>query len=569
MGYTLVPPGTAAPEDTPPGGYTLVPPQTPIVSNPVDEMNPFTRFLAGYGGEVANLGLGARKLAALGGMGDVNAVNREAEQKKALDANLNNTTAGTLGRISADVVTGLPAVMAAPGVLGAGAVGALFGALEPTTAEDSVAVNTIKGGLLGMGGQAVADAFGSILRGVKPSTEQIAAAKDFADKWGGTLSRGQLAGSEILQRIERMAGAVGSKFSQNANDANASALGKAIMSHTEGDAGQLIQRAGAGKQFIADAPFVSDVRSIPDKFAGLVDKMTPNSPLSVVDQYVGSPNPALRAFKPDQQAKMIAQGVPEFVTESGAPAKLAEGSTMPMVGPIHDFNNYQSIRSLLGTRAYGGGDPAAKSAYALLQDAFDENAMRSLAKQGADPMAIDTARKAYALQRIVRPAANIDETGAIVGYDPQKLARAVEATDRNSPGMIDRLGEPGKMLRQAVAFAKVAKPVNSSGTAENAIAGKVAGLEVLKDALDSLIHGGNVVGAVAQGTLPLVGMLHAPKIVNAIMQGTRNGILPDMGRAATRAGDYVGALGTSAARGAITLRDLLGQALLPSPSGSQ
>lgn len=556
MAFTLVPPGADPSADLgQQGGFTITPPLTPVVSNPTDEMSTVDRLLAGFGGGLTDLGIAGRKLGAKLGIGDLDAVNRDIAEKRRLDENLNNTTAGSVGRMAANVAVGLPAAMAAPGIIGATAVGAAMGALEPTTEDESIAWNAAKSALMGAGGQAVADAFGAILRGVKPTTEQITAAKEFADKWGGTLSRGQLTGSEILQRIERMAAGVGSKFSQNANEANRGAIKGAVDSITGGDAGAMYSQL---------APY--SMKVTPE----LVEAANRSAPFTTVDQG--------KMFS-DLRDLLGARGIPgteglgpdaleQIQRQLGGAGKFPVGTNMPMTGDMGDFANAQGLRSLFAREANRAGqNTPAGAAFSNVADAFDNAMTSSLRDAGLPAETLRDMQRAYTVEKIVRPAALVDDAGAVTGYDPVKLSNIVQQIERSKPGLLDRLGDAGQKLRDAANFGKVTKTTSSSGTAENTIASKVAGFEIAKDALGALLHGGNVVGAMAQGLSPIFGALYAPRFVNAIMQGTRNGILPDMGRAASHAGDYVGALGTSAARTGITLRDLLG--LSASQSGNQ
>jgi hypothetical protein len=142
--------------------------------------------------------------------------------------------------------------------------------------------------------------------------------------------------------------------------------------------------------------------------------------------------------------------------------------------------------------------------------------MRSLAAQGTDPTILTAARQAYAAEKIAQPARIVDPVTGDVAYDPAKLAQRVVATDRAQPGMIDRLGDAGKALRQLANFAQTAQPLKSSGTAEGHIAGGLATGALLGDALSG--------GGLHHLGAALAGLYVTPRIVNAALEGSRNGI---------------------------------------------
>jgi hypothetical protein len=110
-------------------------------------------FLAGAGKATADLGRGAGQYLGL--------VNRQdVAESRRLDAPLMSTGAGKVGNVVGNVVDTLPA-MAIPGantIAGAGAVGAVMGALQPSVSTGETLRNLAVGGVLGAGGQAVGNA---------------------------------------------------------------------------------------------------------------------------------------------------------------------------------------------------------------------------------------------------------------------------------------------------------------------------------------------------------------------------------------------------------------------------
>lgn len=122
----------------------------PIFTQPVE----YRTALEGAGKFFTDMGLGARQILRsspyLGGRGDPK-LNEEAQTKSELDAPLMETGAGKAGYVGAGVLSSVPA-MAIPGaatIPGSAAVGAGFGALQPTTTEGERILNTATGGAVG------------------------------------------------------------------------------------------------------------------------------------------------------------------------------------------------------------------------------------------------------------------------------------------------------------------------------------------------------------------------------------------------------------------------------------
>ena len=162
---------------------------------------------AGSGAMVADVGLGARELAAkLTGDRDwQSALEQEAAEKRATDAPLLKSWGGWLGHTGTAL---LPAAIPGVGsVAGAAALGAGMGALTPTTAGESTLANTVLSGALGAGSGFVGNRLGSWLatragaaaRVLTPAQQEAAAGG--ADL-GMKLTPGQSAGSRSLQQLE-------------------------------------------------------------------------------------------------------------------------------------------------------------------------------------------------------------------------------------------------------------------------------------------------------------------------------------------------------------------------------
>lgn len=123
--------------------------------DPTKDMSTTQRFLAGAGKGMTDLARGVGQL--FGGY-----TREDIDEINARDAALTNTTAGTVGNITGTVAAGLPTMFipGAQGLVGATAVGAATGALQPVGTDDSRFDNALKGGAgaaLGVGaGRALA-----------------------------------------------------------------------------------------------------------------------------------------------------------------------------------------------------------------------------------------------------------------------------------------------------------------------------------------------------------------------------------------------------------------------------
>lgn len=132
-------------------------------ADPTNGMSAFERGRAGAGKAMSDLGTGVRSMlpAAIGGTkpGEVEEMRRE-------DAPLMATTGGRVGNVLGAVGTALPAslIPGANTVAGAGAVGALYGAMQPAENMGERAGNAFEGGITAGGITGAARAVPSIYR---------------------------------------------------------------------------------------------------------------------------------------------------------------------------------------------------------------------------------------------------------------------------------------------------------------------------------------------------------------------------------------------------------------------
>ena len=134
--------------------------------DPAKDMSAGQRFLAGAGKAVSDLGLGIRQRL---GMADQTEVDATAKR----DATLMNTTAGKVGNVTGAIGSAVPAafIPGANTLAGAGAIGAVQGALQPTGENESVVKNALTGAGLGAGGVVAGRTLGAAYQGAKGLVE--------------------------------------------------------------------------------------------------------------------------------------------------------------------------------------------------------------------------------------------------------------------------------------------------------------------------------------------------------------------------------------------------------------
>lgn len=130
--------------------------------DPTEGMSGGQKFLAGVGKAMTDVGRGAGQMLGLVSREDV-------ARSRALDAPLMRTGAGMVGNIAGNVATMAPAALI-PGantMLGASAIGAASGFLQPSTSTGETASNLTIGGIAG----AAIPAMSAALRGTKSLVE--------------------------------------------------------------------------------------------------------------------------------------------------------------------------------------------------------------------------------------------------------------------------------------------------------------------------------------------------------------------------------------------------------------
>jgi hypothetical protein len=132
--------------------------------DPTEGMGTFERVAAGAGKGMVDLYRGGKQLF---NIGDQDALRREIEESRRLDAPLMKTGAGMVGNIIGQAAIAAPTAFI-PGVntlTGATLLGGAAGAFQPTLNQTENATNIALGGAGGAAGKKVADGVGRLLKG--------------------------------------------------------------------------------------------------------------------------------------------------------------------------------------------------------------------------------------------------------------------------------------------------------------------------------------------------------------------------------------------------------------------
>lgn len=166
--------------------------------DPTAGMSRTQLFLAGTGKAFTDIARGVGQL--VGKVSD-----EEIAQSRREDAALMRRGWGQAGNVVGNVAAAVPTafIPGANTVVGAGAIGAGFGAVQPALSGQERITNIALGGAGGAAGQGIANKIGSIARtSASPLTQGQQQAAAAGQRLGMRLTPGQASGSRSLQRVE-------------------------------------------------------------------------------------------------------------------------------------------------------------------------------------------------------------------------------------------------------------------------------------------------------------------------------------------------------------------------------
>jgi hypothetical protein len=490
----------------------------PNSARPVtDEIGTFLQnAAAGYGKTLTDLGRGAGQWLGLVSRQDV-------QDSRERDAPLNATAGGRTGEIGGAILNTLPA-LAIPGantVAGAGAIGAVTGALQPSTSTGETARNIGLGGALGAGGQAVGNLIAQKTSQILASRAQTAANTQAVNAVRDTtLEASQDAGYVVPPTItnpslkntalESMSGRYATKQGaqvknqQVTNRLAAEDLGlpanqpitQQALQDVRTKAGRVYAQVKQAGQIKTDSTFLNDLTGIT------------NSSEEVAKAFPGATTPA--ADKIDTLVNSLAQDT----FSAGQAVEYAKR-----------LRQQSAANFKLAGRSANPEDLALAQAQSKGANALEEMIGRHLDASGKPDLLqqFQDARKSIAKTYTVDAALN-DATGNV---DARILAKQLER-NRGIDGGLKKAGEFGQ------AFGEVAgEPVKGPGVSKLAFASAAGGALLGQPQLLAL----PVASALARKTLlsgpvnrALAAPNYAPSLLGTIalksLQQTPNAILP-------------------------------------------
>lgn len=375
-------------------------PEQDIYTKQAGKQSIIENLLAGAGGGVYGMLLGAKQLLGKAKPGEIE------EHKKAM-AGLRSTTAGTIGDIGGQVAAAVPMSMI-PGAntyAGAGVLGSVMGALQPTEREGERGNNMVLGGLGGVAGNAAAR---GLTRLIQPIPRLPSQGKDIgtaaAQRLNYPLTAGDRTGSVGLQQVED------------------------LLSRTPGSAGamrklydtkQLAINQAAAKSIGETADDISEgtFAAAKARLGGEFNKLSQNAQVQIGDEFknaltkISSGNEQLGAFRNTEIDKLVTQGL-----DLAKQGKL-EGKA------------YQLIRSKLTDRAsdaFKSSNSELGQALKTIRDALDDSARNGM--DDATKQAWDTVRKQYSNLKIL-------EKGNVVNSGNVNPALVKNALQQYNAGM--------------------------------------------------------------------------------------------------------------------------------------
>lgn len=260
----------------------------------VGDLSSTDRFLASMGVGFGDLALGVKQR-----LGMVS--QEEVDARRRVDREITQGAAGTAGNVAAKVMAVVPAafIPGANTVLGAGAIGAAQGFLEPTASDESVLQNTLIGGAAGsgsvvagralkagyQGGKALLEPFtkagqnriaGRTLErfAADPNLLRTASSAPTATGAAPTLSEATKdTGIASLERsLSQQDPKIASAFGQRAMDNNAARVG--VLNRLAGDDTTRAAAEAARKAASADAYTAGTqaTYTVDDQLAGLLNR---------------------------------------------------------------------------------------------------------------------------------------------------------------------------------------------------------------------------------------------------------------------------------------------------------
>lgn len=375
---------------------------SPKQYDPTEGMSGTEKFLAGAGSAMVRGYRGGKQLL---GIGDQEALQREIDDQKKIDAPLMKTGAGLAGGIVGGAAPMLPAMLI-PGVntyAGATALGGLSGLAQPVASDESRASNAAFGAVGGLAGQKLSNSLGVLSGGVKsfltPEGKRLA---NIAIKEGIPLDKADITGARLDQLLRTTLGympfTAGSE--QTKNQVKQGAFNAAVG-----------RRMGLPNAQEISPALLDAQRNFVGQQIGNLSK---NSELlfdpQVAQRAIGVVNEANRKFSASE-AKPVGAFFDDFVSKVNSDSKIPGES-------------YQGVRQELN-RAINATQDARKVPLRDLRNIFDEAMNDSIPKSAANKWA--DLRKQYTTAKEAEKALNRSAANMADGnISPATLAKVTQ-----------------------------------------------------------------------------------------------------------------------------------------------
>jgi len=417
----------------------------PIDADPTEGMSFGQQVAAGAGARIADFGLGIKQMLGMGQPG-------ELQEKRQMDAALMDTPGAGVGSLATDLST-LPVAGSIPGaarIAGSAAIGAGYGAVQPTDTQGQRAANVTIGAGLGAAGQAagnrIAQAIGTKLGSRAAEAAGRAEAGSVRDQ---TIRAAQQAGyvlppstsnpSALNRGVEQLGGKIATQQQASlrnqevTNNLARRALGlpentplsPEALQAVRQEASQVYRQIGQAGEIVPDARYLDDLAGLEQSIAKIANDFP--------DLNIGS-RPEIRQLIDGLLVdRFSAQGALELTRTLRAEAS-----------------------GLFRQAGMGSGNPGARALAQATRDAADtveEQIMRHLRANGGEQVAdaFNAARRRIAIAHTVEDAL-IEGTGDVMAR------RLASDLGRGKP----LSGELEVAARFAQAFPKATQRLDSS-----------------------------------------------------------------------------------------------------------
>lgn len=455
----------------------------------VSGMGGLSRFGAGMGKAFSDLGAGGAQLVGFGPSAE------EVVDQRKRDAALMGTGAGMAGNIAGNIVPAVAATVLAPLSLstyaGAAGLGMLQGAMTPSVSPEEKLQSAGIGLATGLGGQAVANTVGRLLKPVQSTLgPEASRLSSLAEAEGIPLDVAQKTGSKPLQTVNAV-------FENLPFTAGPEAAKKATQQTAFNRA--VLNRAGISADQATPDVLATQKGNLGKQFEGIAGRNSLDFNGQLTGKLANIASDAEQHLPPDAANKVT-------VTIDQILRQVDQGGVM-------SGNNYQGWRAPLNALAKKGDETS--HFYSQVKKALDAEFAAQV--PGADALAWKQISKEYANLKTISGAMGGAGIKPMEGnISPAQLAAAFTQSVGKEGKALGR-GDLNDLVRVGQTF--VRDQVPNSGTAQRAFyqnlmtGGVGAGLGVG----GGMVAGQRDAGSLAQSAAMGAGAMYSPRLIQSIL----------------------------------------------------